>query len=98
MENIKVGEFDEVDYMCIFIEFLKVCYVCECFNDFFGYLKICINDWEEDLWNDFLDEDGYLIVERLYIYFYFFFDRYFEEVDFIVMFIWLYKFWNYSSG
>ena len=98
VENTKVGEPDEVDYMCILTELSKACYVCECPNDPPGYLKIRINDREEDLWNDFLDEAGYLIAERLHIHFHSLFDRHSEEADLTAMSTRLHKLRNYNSG
>lgn len=97
VENTKVGEPDEVDYMCILTELSKACYVCECPNDPPGYLKIRINDREEDLWNDFLDEAGYLIAERLHIHFHSLFDRHSEEADLTAMSTRLHKLRNYNS-
>ncbi|XP_022780216.1 uncharacterized protein LOC111321567 [Stylophora pistillata] len=98
VENTKVGEPDEVDYMCILTELSKACYVFESSNDPPGYLKICVKDREKESWNDFLDEDDYLIAERLHIHFHSLFDRHSEEADLTAMSTRLHKLRSYSSG
>lgn len=42
VENIKVGELDELDYMCCLSDLLKVSFFCIFYDDLFGYVRIKI--------------------------------------------------------
>lgn len=97
VENTKVGEPDEVDYMCSLTELSKACYVYESPGDPPGYLRIRIHDQEMEKWNDFVDNDGFLIAEKLHIHFHSLFDRHSEEADLKAMSACLHKLRDYSS-
>ncbi|KAL9957065.1 hypothetical protein ACROYT_G038655 [Oculina patagonica] len=91
MENTKVGEPDEIDYMCVLTELSKACYAYESESDPPGYLRIRMHGEEMEMWKDFLDSDGFLIAEKLHLQFHSLFDRHSENADLTAMTTCLHK-------
>lgn len=96
-ENTKVGEPDEIDYMCVLTELSKACYASESPSDPPGYLRIRMRGQEMEMWKDFLDSDGFLIAEKLHLQFHSLFDRHSENADLTAMSTCLHKLRDYSN-
>ena len=96
-ENTKVGEPDEIDYMCVLTDLSKACYVYESPSDPPGYLRIRMHGHEMEMWKDFLDNNGFLIAEKLHLHFHSLFDRHSENADLTAMTTDLHKLRDYSN-
>lgn len=97
VESTKVGEPDEIDYMCSLTELSKACYAYESPSDPPGYTRIRIHSQEMKTWNDFMDNDGFLIAEKLHLQFHSLFDRHSEDADLTAMSTCLHKLRDYNS-
>ena len=97
-ENTKVGEPDEIDYMCCLTDLSKDCYPYTSPNDPPGYLRIKIHNKGLETWRDFADSDGFLVAERLHRQFHSIFDRHSEHSDLTAMSRCLHKMRDYSGG
>ena len=95
-EKTKVGEPDEIDYMCVLTELSKACHVYESPSDPPGYLRIRLDGHEMEVWKDFLDSNGFLIAEKLHREFHSLLDRHSESADFTAMTACLHKLRDYS--
>ena len=96
-ENTKVGEPDEIDFMCCLTDLSKVSYPYTSTNDPSGYLRILIHRRGLKTWSDFVDKDGFLIAEKLHRHFHAIFDRHSENSDLLAMSSCLHKMRDYRS-
>lgn len=96
VENTKVGEPDEIDYMCILTELSKASYAYESPSDPPGYLRMRMHSQEMERWKDFLDSDGFLVAEKLHLQFHSHFDLHSENADLTAMSTCLHKVRDYS--
>lgn len=96
-ENTKVGEPDEIDYMCCLTELSKVCYPHQTSCDPHGYLRIKVQSQGLNQWNDCVDRDGFLIAEKVHQHFHSMFDLHSENSDLTAMSNCLHKMRDYRE-
>ena len=96
-ENTKVGDPDEIDYMCCLTELSEVCYPYQTSCDPHGYLRIKVQRQSLNQWNDCVDKDGFLIAEKLHQHFHSMFDLHSENSDLTAMSNCLHKMRDYRE-
>ena len=97
-EETKVGEPDEIDYMCCLTDLSRVSYPYASPNDPPGYLRMKIHSVGLETWKDLVDKDGFLVAETLRREFHSIFDRHSENSDLTAMSKCLHKMRDYSSN
>ena len=95
-ENTKVGEPDELDYMCCLRELSNVSYPYTSPSDPPGYARIKVESHGLKTWGDLVNKDGFVEAEKLHQWFHFIFDRFSETSDLTAMSGCLHKMRDYK--
>lgn len=95
-ENTKVGEPDELDYMCCLRELSNVSYPYISPSDPPGYARIKVESHGWKTWEEFVNKDGFVEAEKLHQWFHFIFDRFSETSDLTAMSDCLHKMRDYK--
>ena len=95
-ENTKVGEPDELDYMCCLSDLSKVSFPCISHDDLPGHARIKIQSHGLRTWGDFVNKDGFVEAKKLHQWFHFVFDRFSEISDLTAMSTCLHKMRDYT--